>query len=103
MTSKCQSSSYSTYVNLYVKLVNIAQTEHEFLCFINKNKKDTYGIRRIHSMNIKCIESNRTNVFRKNIFSKISQNSHEKPASESLLSKVTGLGHNLFLLISLNS
>ena len=83
-----------------IKFVNVAQTEHE----INENKKDTYGIRRFHSMGIKCIErSNRPDIFCKNVFLKISQNSQEKSVSESLLDKVAGLGHSIFLGISRNS
>ena len=66
-----------------IKLVNVAQTEYEFLCLIDMNKKDTYGIRRVHSMDIKCIErSNRPDVFCENIFLKISQKNErfeEKP------------------------
>ena len=87
-----------------IKFVNVAQTTHKFLCFIDKNKKDKYGIRRLHSMDIKCIErSNRVDIFCKNVSLKISQNSQEKPVSETLLNKVAGLGPSISLRISRNS
>ena len=57
-----------------INLVNVAQTEHKILYLIDMNKKDTYSIRRVHSMDIKYVErSNRPDVFCKNIFLKISQ------------------------------
>ena len=69
-------------VILRIKLANVARTEHEFLCFIDINKKVTYGIRRFHSMDIK---SNRPDVFCKNIFFKdFTKFTKKKPVSESL-------------------
>ena len=84
-----------------IELVNVAQTEHEFLCLIDMNNKDTYGIRRVHSTDIKCIErSNRSDVFCKNIFLKILQKTKDfrkKPCRTLFLNKVAGLGHRYFL------
>ena len=91
-------------LSMSIKFVNVAQTTHKFLCFIDKNKKDKYGIRRLHSMDIKCIErSNRVDIFCKNVSLKISQNSQQKPVSETLLNKVAGLGPSISLRISRNS
>ena len=40
-------------LNMSIKFVHLAQPEHEFLCFIDKTKKDTYDIRKSHSIDIK--------------------------------------------------
>ena len=89
-------------LRISIKFVHVAQTEHEVLYFIDKNKKDTYDIRRLHSMD-KCIKKQSSDVFCKKVFLKISQNSQEKPVSKSLLNKVAGLGQSFFLWIPPNS
>ena len=62
-------------LRISIKFVHAAQIEQEVL-YIDKNKKDTYDIRRLHSMN-KCIKKQSPDVFCKKIFLKISQNSRK--------------------------
>ena len=65
------------------------------------NKKDTYGIRRVHSMDIKCIKTNnRPDVFCRNIFLKTSQETKDfrKNMHRTLfLNKVAGPGHRYLI------
>ena len=83
-----------------IKLANVAQTEHKFFCFTDINKKDKYGIRRLHSMNIKCIDrSSRPDVFCKNVFlTNFTKFTWSYLFRSLFFNKVAGLGHSYFLL-----
>ena len=95
-----QQVSVKIAVILRIKLASGTQTQHEFLCFIDINKKVTYGIRRFNSMILSALKEAIAQMCSVKIFSlKISQNSQEKNLCQSLfLNKVTGLRHRYFLV-----